>query len=311
MGRYCGLWTECMNIIFYSRRAGGARQIELLRPIPLIAGGLLFAAIFGLGVLAAGQSSLTDLAVSKMEEEITAQRDELVAVEESARQNLDALAVRLGQLNAHIIRLDALGRRLVTMADLEEGEFDFSEAPPQGGPDAGEIGLSVESRELSAMLDELALKIDDRAAQLGVLDRVMARRSLHDEQNPEGRPIRSGWLSSYYGKRADPFTGKQKFHHGVDFAGSAGSEVLVVASGVVTYSGDRRASGNMVEVNHGNGLITRYGHAESTLVQVGETVTKGQAIALMGSTGRSTGPHVHFEVLKNGRKVNPLKYVQP
>ncbi len=300
-----------MNIIFYSRRAGGARQIELLRPIPLAAAGLALAAVFGLGMLAAGHSSPKDAAVAKMEEEIDAQRDELAAVEEAARQSLDALAVRLGQLNAHIIRLDALGRRLVSMADLEEGEFDFSEAPPQGGPDADGPGLSVESAELSAMLDELALKIDDRAAQLEVLDHVMARRSLHDELKPEGRPIRSGWLSSYYGKRSDPFTGKQKFHHGVDFAGSAGSDVLAVASGVVTHAGERYSYGRMVEVNHGNGLITRYGHAESTLVEVGETVTKGQPIARMGSTGRSTGPHVHFEVLKNGRKVNPLKYVQP
>jgi murein DD-endopeptidase MepM/ murein hydrolase activator NlpD len=300
-----------MNIIFYSRRAGGARQIELMRPIPLAAAGLALAGVFGLGMLAAGQSSLNERAVAKMEEEIDAQRAELAAVEESAQQSLDALAVRLGQLNAHIIRLDALGRRLVTMADLEEGEFDFSEAPPQGGPDADGPGLSVESAELSDMLDELALRIDDRAAQLEVLNHVMARRSLHDEQKPEGRPIRSGWLSSYYGKRSDPFTGKQKFHHGVDFAGTAGSDVLAVASGVVTYAGERYSYGRMVEVNHGNGLITRYGHAESTLVELGETVTKGQPIARMGSTGRSTGPHVHFEVLKNGRKVNPLKYVQP
>jgi murein DD-endopeptidase MepM/ murein hydrolase activator NlpD len=302
-----------MNIIFYSRRAGGARHIELLRPLPLVAGGLLLTAVFGVGMLAgrAGGTGVPELAVAKLEEDLAAQRDELAAVEEEARQNLDALAVRLGRLNAHFIRLDALGRRLVSVADLEEGEFDFSDAPPQGGPEADLPGMSVESRELSAMLDELALKIEDRAAQLSVLDRVMSRRKIFDEQKPEGRPIQSGWLSSYYGKRSDPFTGKQQFHHGVDFAGTAGSEVLAVAAGVVTYAGDRYSYGNMVEVNHGNGLITRYGHAEETLVEVGETVAKGQTIALMGSTGRSTGPHVHFEVLKNGRKVNPLKYVKP
>jgi murein DD-endopeptidase MepM/ murein hydrolase activator NlpD len=304
-----------MNMIFYSRRAGGARHVELLKPLPVIAVGLLLTAVFGLGLLAGrgtgAGSGLPDLAVAKLEEELSAQREELAGIEREASKNLDAMAVRMGQLNAHIIRLDALGRRLVTMADLEEGEFDFSEAPPQGGPDTDLPGPSAESRELSAMLDELALKIDDRAAQLDVLERVLSRREISAEQNPEGRPIRSGWLSSYYGKRADPFTGKPKFHHGVDFAGTAGSEVLAVAAGVVTYSGDRYSYGNMVEVNHGNGLITRYGHAEETLVEIGQTVEKGQPIALMGSTGRSTGPHVHFEVLKNGRKVNPLKYVQP
>jgi len=301
-----------MNIIFYSRRVGGARQIELLRPAPLAAAGLALTFVFGLGLLAGGGASdIEQLAVEKMERELADQREEIALVETDARQNLDAVAVRLGQLNAHIIRLDALGRRLVTMADIEDGEFDFSEAPPQGGPDADGPGLSVESRELGAMLDELALKVEDRAAQLEVLDHVMARRSLSDEQKPEGRPIESGWLSSYYGTRSDPFSGKQKFHHGIDFAGTAGSAVLVVASGVVTYSGERSGYGNMVEVNHGNGLVTRYGHAKETLVEVGTTVSKGERIALMGSTGRSTGPHVHFEVLKNGRKVNPLKYVQP
>ena len=301
-----------MNVIFYSRRAGGARQIELLRPLPLAIAGLLLAAVFTLGLLAGGgsDSTLSDLAVAKMEDELNAQREEIEAVERDARQNLDALAVRLGQLNAHIIRLDALGRRLVNVAGFNESEFDFGDAPPQGGPDADDPGLSVESRELTAMLNELALKVEDRSAQLQILDRVMARRSLHSEQKPEGRPIRSGWLSSYFGTRADPFTGKQKFHHGIDFAGKAGTDILAVASGVVTYSGERYSYGVMVEVNHGNGLITRYGHAQETLVEVGETVKKGQAIALLGSTGRSTGPHVHFEVLKNGRKVNPLKYVQ-
>ncbi|MGB5590713.1 MAG: M23 family metallopeptidase, partial [Gammaproteobacteria bacterium] len=158
--------------------------------------------------------------------------------------------------------------------------------------------------------DELALQIDYRGDQLAVLEKLLASRRLSSEQLPQGRPISSGWLSSYYGKRTDPFSGKQKFHSGVDFAGNEGVDVLAVASGVVTWSGKRSGYGTMVEINHGNGLVTRYAHNKENLVQVGDTVKKGQAIGRMGKSGRATGPHVHFEVLKNGQKVNPLKYVQ-
>ncbi|HEY9050177.1 MAG TPA: M23 family metallopeptidase, partial [Gammaproteobacteria bacterium] len=123
-------------------------------------------------------------------------------------------------------------------------------------------------------------------------------------------PITRGWISSYYGMRTNPFTGKLQFHKGMDFASKSGSEVQAVAGGVITWSGKRYNYGNMVEVNHGNGYVTRYAHNKENLVKVGDTVKKGQAVASMGSTGRSTGPHVHFEVLKDGRQINPLKFVQ-
>jgi len=300
-----------MNVIIYSRRGGGARQVELLRPIPLLVGAAVVATIFLVGYLtSAGQPEAVPEELGQIAAELDVQRMQLADVEKAAGENLDALAVRLGRLNAHIIRLDALGRRLVVMADLGEGEFDFDDAPAQGGPESDDAGPSVESTELNRMLDDLALQIEDRASQLAVLEELMTSRRLSNEQSPEGRPIESGWISSYFGQRTDPFTGKQKLHRGVDFAGDPGSDVLVVASGVVTWSGHRSGYGTMVEVNHGNGLVTRYAHNESNLVKVGETVKKGQTVALMGSTGRSTGPHVHFEVLRNGRKVNPLRYVQ-
>jgi len=155
------------------------------------------------------------------------------------------------------------------------------------------------------------LQAEHRADQLAVLESLMASRRLSQDLKPEGRPITSGWLSSYFGNRADPFSGKQKLHAGVDFAGKEGSDVVAVASGVVTWSGKRYNYGTMVEINHGNGLVTRYAHNKDNLVTVGETVKKGQLIAAMGRSGRATGPHVHFEVLQDGRKVNPLKYLQP
>lgn len=302
-----------MNVILYSRRRGDARQIDLLRPLPVTLAALAFIAVFAIGFLSArgGEAGPPTELIEQMRDDVTAQRSEIQVLQSAARENLDALSVRMGQLNSRMIRLDALGRRLVTMADLEDGEFDFDQAPAQGGPDSGDVGQSLGTADLDAMLDELALQIENRTDQLTVLEELMASRRLRQDQHPEGRPIRSGWLSSYYGNRADPFSGKQKLHAGVDFAGKEGSDVVAVASGVVTWSGKRYNYGTMVEIAHGNGLVTRYAHNKDNLVTVGETVKKGQVIASMGRSGRATGPHVHFEVLKNGVKVNPLKYLQP
>ena len=301
-----------MNLIIYSRRRGDARQISLLRPLPIAVAGTLLAIIFAAGYFAAsfGEGAVSSSQVAELREAVELQREQLADAERVARENLDALTARVGQLNAHIIRVDALGRRLVEMADLDDGEFDFDEPPARGGPDSDDQGLSAESSDVTAMLDELALQIGDRSDQLAVLERVLTNRRVSEAQRPEGRPIASGWLSSYFGKRTDPFSGKQAFHRGIDFAGTEGSDVLAVASGVVTWSGKRYGYGMMVEVSHGDGLVTRYAHNSENLVEVGQTVKKGQRIALMGRSGKATGPHVHFEVLKNGQKVNPLKYVQ-
>ena len=301
-----------MHLIIYSRRRGDARQIRLTGIVPAALCIFVLGLVFVAGSMIAGGSdnTLTADAVEQMRAEVEAQQAKISDLDAEARANLDALAVRMGQLNAHVVRLDALGRRLVSMADLEEGEFNFDDPPARGGPETGDSGLSVEANDLDTMLDDLALQIDDRADQLTVLERVLSNRRLSRDRVPEGRPISSGWLSSYYGKRTDPFSGKQKFHAGVDFAGNEGVDVLAVASGVVTWSGKRYGYGTMVEINHGNGLVTRYAHNKENLVAVGDTVKKGQEIARMGKSGRATGPHVHFEVLKHGQKVNPLKYVQ-
>jgi murein DD-endopeptidase MepM/ murein hydrolase activator NlpD len=301
-----------MHLTIYSSRRGDSRQINLLSIGPIAVAMATVALAFTAGYFVSGNGKIKDATATadEMREEIAAKQAQLETREAEARANLDALAVRMGQLSAHIVRLDALGRRLVSMADLADSEFNFDEPPARGGPETEEPGLSVESEELDTMLDELALQVDYRGDQLAVLEKLLASRRLSREQLPEGRPVSSGWLSSYYGKRTDPFSGKQKFHSGVDFAGNEGVDVLAVASGVVTWSGKRSGYGTMVEVNHGNGLVTRYAHNKENLVEVGDTVKKGQVIGRMGKTGRATGPHVHFEVLKNGQKVNPLKYVQ-
>ena len=212
-------------------------------------------------------------------------------------------------MQAHVLRLNALGRRLTQMAELEDGEFNFDLTPAQGGRALKNEQMAVQGT-VQEQLDGLLAEISDRQSQLLVLENLMINRHLTEQVEPEGRPVSSGYISSYFGNRADPFTGKTARHKGIDFAGRAGNEILAVAAGVVTWSGDRFGFGTMVELNHGNGFVTRYAHNQENLVQVGDKVEKGQRIALMGSTGRATGPNLHFEVLRNGKVVDPLDYIR-
>jgi murein DD-endopeptidase MepM/ murein hydrolase activator NlpD len=234
----------------------------------------------------------------------------LEATRQDARHNLDALALRLGQMNAHVVRLDALGQRLTQMADLEDGEFDFAATPSLGGPEeVVSRGDLAQVSGLVSALDGLGYRLEDRQEQLSVLEDFLLNRKLRGEVLPEGRPVSAGYISSGFGTRTDPFTGRAAFHKGVDFAGRAGADVVAVASGVVIWSGDRYGYGEMVEVNHGNGFVTRYAHNNENLVVVGDTVKRGELIATMGATGRATGPNLHFEVLRNGQVVDPLTYI--
>ena len=224
---------------------------------------------------------------------------------------VDALAKRVGTLNAHLIRLDALGRRLTDLANLDRGEFDFDGPPPQGGPDAGEdvASGSVQAPDLNAVLDAVERQVEDRERQLSVLENLMSMQHLSERILPGGWPLVGGWISSHFGYRSDPFTGLGAFHKGVDFAAKPGSRVLSVGPGVVTFSGYKNGYGYVVEVSHPTGELTRYGHNSRNLVRPGQTIGKGAPIAIIGSTGRSTGTHVHFEVEQNGRVVNPMRYL--
>jgi murein DD-endopeptidase MepM/ murein hydrolase activator NlpD len=204
-----------------------------------------------------------------------------------------------------------VGERLATMAELDPAEFGFGEARrPLGGPAPYEDLESYTAAEFLRILDRVSARIAEREQTLDALESILHTLQLQDQTRPAGRPIVKGWISSFYGYRTDPMSGKKSFHGGVDFAGPRGSDVVAVASGVVTWSGRRQGYGHLVEVAHGNGLVTRYAHNQRNLVEVGETVKKGHVIALMGSSGRATGPHVHFEVLRDGRSVNPIQYVR-
>jgi murein DD-endopeptidase MepM/ murein hydrolase activator NlpD len=237
------------------------------------------------------------------------QKKQIADLKQQVQLRVDAMAMRLGEVNAHVIRLDALGKRLTEMADIDSREFNFDRDPPRGGPEGDGEGMSAQIPDLSAMLKQLEQRVDLRESQLSALENVILARELHQAIHPEGRPVANGFITSYFGERADPFDGLETFHKGVDFAGTIGSPVTAVAAGVVTWAGERTGYGKLVEINHGDGYTTRYAHNERTLVSVGQTVKRGESVALMGSTGRSTGPHVHFEVLRNGRQVDPLSYI--
>jgi len=193
---------------------------------------------------------------------------------------------------------------------LDDGEFDFSAAPALGGPILSSYSWTSSELDTIEMLEDLSLTLDNREMQLEIVADLIQDRHLKRENEPSGLPAAKGWISSYFGTRADPFTGKQAWHNGVDIAGKLGSDVLSVAAGVVTFSGEKSGYGEMIEITHDNGYVTRYGHNSELFVALGEIVKKGQVISSMGSTGRSTGPHVHFEVYKHGRSVDPASYIR-
>ncbi len=243
------------------------------------------------------------------QQEIHQQRVRLQYIRQEADADIVALSSRLGLLQAHVMRLDALGQKLVKMANIDKGEFDFVNTPALGGPETGSL-KTLQSTELSLAMERLSRVLQSREDQLSVLEDIVLIENLNKEVQPSGRPLLKGWLSSYYGMRTHPITGRYEMHKGIDFAGKMGGEVIAVAKGVVIFSGRRYGFGNVIDIAHGNGYTTRYAHNSRLLVSVGDTVEKGFLIAKIGSTGRSTGPHVHFEVLKNGRQIDPVKFIR-
>ena len=303
-----------MNVIIFSKRDGHARQLNLP---PLALGCMILAVLvilggaFGAGMSFGhgGSGGLSFAQTAHWSQVLARQRAEIADLKQQMRARANAIAIQLGDLKAHVIRLDALGQRLTAMAGIKSSEFNFGQDPPQGGPEADIPGARPEISDISTMLRSLQSQIDLSGSQLSALENVILSRQLGQEIHPEGRPVSTGYMSSGFGRRVDPFTGGTEFHEGIDFAAPEGTRIRAVAAGIVTWAGPRGGYGNMVQVDHGNGYATRYGHAYKVLVHVGETVQRGDVLALVGDTGRSTGPHVHFEVLRNGREVNPARFV--
>jgi|TARA_B110000285_G_scaffold24093_2_gene23208 murein DD-endopeptidase MepM/ murein hydrolase activator NlpD len=308
-----------MKIILISNKIDKVRTLSLnswakcalsvlLLGIPVTAGTML-----GIKIADGRWELLFDNSIAQMQNEIVLQREDVDAGRQQLDNSLSGMTLKLAKMRSRLVRLDALGEQLTQIASLEDGEFDFSSTPGLGGPIQApliEIANQAEIQEkVSTMFAKLDDSISSRESQLQILQSMLSDKKLKSERMVAGRPIKKGWLSSEYGMRIDPFHGKQQWHAGIDFAGRDGDDVIAVASGIVTWSGDRNGYGQMVEISHSDGYITRYAHNQENVAKLGAIVQKGDVIAQMGSSGRSTGPHVHFEVFKNGRTVDPASYI--
>ena len=243
---------------------------------------------------------------AQLQARVVAQQAQLDAANANAQREINALAARLGELQAQANRLNALGERLTRAGQLQDGEFDFDQPVPTGG--AGPV-RDMPSRELRSELGALETQFAASSQQLSVLEELLFKRELDRNAVPSREPIANSYITSGFGGRADPIVGGHQFHKGIDFKASVGDPVLAVADGVVSYAGVRSGYGNVIEIDHGNGYVTRYAHNSRLLGHVGDLVRAGQQIAKAGSTGRSTGAHVHFEVWTNGRVVNPRQFL--
>lgn len=307
-----------MNIILIGKRHSESRVLALNGTVAfalaLFISALLVATAWGGYSVAVSQTEAREPSdselVAEWQSKLGEQKAELAGLQQNVQDQVDALTLRLGEIQGRLLRLDALGQRFVESGLVASDEFDFNQPAAMGGPEDSLPADSFSAPELTRMIDELERKMLDREQQLRLLDQVSSRQKLEDELYLEGRPITWGWLSSRYGYRSDPFTGKRTWHAGVDLAGKDGSDIISVAGGVVSYADERYGYGNLVEIDHGDGLVTRYAHCKTIKVSVGDVIQKGQVLALMGSTGRSTGPHVHFEVIRNGKSENPETYIK-
>lgn len=234
--------------------------------------------------------------------------DAVQPVASATAPDVDAFTTRLGDLQAELMRLNALGERLVEMSGLSPDEFDFQNPPPQGGPDDGSPVRDYTIREIAQELGSVVSMVKDRKRKLEILEETISEKDLTAKSTPSGWPVRVGYITSNYGFRIHPIKHRRIFHQGVDFAAPTGTPIVAVADGLITFSGKRSGYGRIVEIRHVDGLVTRYAHNQANLVKEGQRVRHGQKIATVGSSGSATGPHCHFEVLKGGEHVNPIRY---
>jgi len=302
-----------MNIILVSSRFAKVRSITLngthLLLAAMLAMGLLLAAVFAV------QYTLIRFQPDAMSTEMRAwlasvQAEGQQKQQSYLREGLDTMAGRMGQMQAQLLRLDALGARLAKLSGIKPQEFNFDQPPAQGGPYIPAMQQDVSLPGMSQQLANLSVLLNDRNDKLMALETLLMQSNLEKKQFPSVPPTTEGWHSSNFGWRFDPFTGKNAMHEGVDFMVPEGSPILASASGIVVYSDSHPQYGNMVEIDHGNDIVTRYAHASRLLVKVGQIVRRGQEIAKVGNTGRSTGNHLHFEVRYKGLAQNPARFLQ-
>ncbi len=235
-------------------------------------------------------------------------RDEIERNEQFVRDNVTAMAKRLGEMQAQLMRLDALGERVAKLAGIRPEEFNFRDLPGLGGAEPRDA-RPLTMDQLSDQVDRVARGVESRADYLDVVESELLSAQVRSALLPQNTPVMAGFIGSGFGSRVDPFSGQMSMHAGLDFAAPVGTPILAAAGGVVSAAEVNAAFGNMVVIDHGNGLQTLYAHASRLDVRAGEIVRKGQQIGRVGSTGRSTGSHLHFEVHVNGRPQNPAHFL--
>ena len=302
-----------MNIILVSGKLARARTITLSLP-HMVCGGAgmligLLALAFALQCLMlryapALNSSLLNTLIPSPHQEQNERADSYL------RENLNALASKLGQMQAQLLRLDTLGERLAKTAGFKPQDFMFDQPPGRGGALSAMPTYELSLGDINRQVDALTRQMDDRTDKLGILDSLMIVDSAKKKLLPSVLPVEGGWYSSNFGWRIDPFNGVRAFHEGMDFMAESGTQALAAAGGVVVFADFHAQYGNMVEIDHGNGLMTRYAHLAKRLVKVGDVVLSGGIIGQVGSTGRATGPHLHFEVRQNGAPLNPVRFLR-
>ena len=234
--------------------------------------------------------------------------DEIRKNAEYTRQNLDAMAIKLGEMQAQLTRLDALGDRVSTLAGVKVQDFRSGEVPGRGGAlMQGTRTFSME--EFARELDRLSRGVEGRSDFFNVVESELFNARLKAKRLPTVLPVDAEFNVSGFGMRIDPISGQQALHEGIDFIAQPGTPIVAAAGGVVLAAEMHHQFGNMIEIDHGGDIVTRYAHASAVHVKPGEIVRRGQKIADVGSTGRSTGPHLHFEVRFKGVAQNPTRFL--
>lgn len=302
-----------MNIILVSRKLTKARSITLTLP-HLMAGAA--AAVFSVLLLAfciqyvvlRYAPSLNSPLLNALI--LSVQQEQNEKVQSYLRDNLSAMAATVGQMQAQMLRLDTLGERLAKTAGFKPQEFMFDQPPGRGGAVSSLPSYNLSFGDLTRQINLLTTQMADRTEKLGILDSLMIVDSAKKKLLPSVLPIEGGWYSSNYGWRIDPISGVRAFHEGMDFMAEHGTPARAAAGGMVVYSDFHSQYGNMVDIDHGNGLVSRYAHLSTRLVKNGDVVLSGSTIGAVGTTGRSTGPHLHFEVRQNGAPLNPVQFLR-
>jgi len=302
-----------MNIILVSEKLAKARTITLGLPqFALLATGVLLSLV----TLAAAMNYLmlrfaADINVPYLQTMLlSAQHEQHEKSQHYLRENLNAMAVKLGQMQAQLVRLDTLGERLAKLAGFKPQDLVFSELPGRGGAISSLPSQDLSLGDFTQQLDSLTRQVDDRGDKLGILESLFTLDSAKKKLIPTMLPVEGGWYSSNFGWRIDPFTGQRAYHEGIDVMAEQGVTIRAAAGGVVVYSDFHPQYGNMIEIDHGNDLVSRYAHASLRLVKIGDVVLRGAKIGEVGRTGRATGTHLHFEVRQRGAPVNPTQFLR-